>query len=258
MKVKIFCPICLDEGHKKDKNKTVPYIPSYPYWDYPTVELDKWPFIEFECSKGHTTRLLLNYELYELLFQQATYCLMDGYYRESVSTYNASLERYFEFATEVLFYSSATEADFSAIWKEMSNQSERQLGAFYLAYSTQVKKTPAVLNRKMVELRNAVVHKGKLATCAEAKEFGEYVFDFIKNIDAEIRNFIGEDYNKYSLYRKLRIQNEAVNVKEWINGQNDNIMNSTISGPCFLNSEFVKQYCDCFNMAFQERFGLIK
>ena len=97
MKLRLACHQCLWDEIDKNKDKVPQYIPEYPYWEYPTIEIDKWPYVDYICQKGHEQGVILSVELYELLFQQATYCIMDGYYREAIGTYHAALERFFEY-----------------------------------------------------------------------------------------------------------------------------------------------------------------
>ncbi len=78
----------------------------------PLIELDQWPFYEHTCPNGHKSRMTMQNELYELLFQQAVYCIQDGYYREAVGTFHAALERFMEFATEILSYKAMEDLDF--------------------------------------------------------------------------------------------------------------------------------------------------
>ena len=83
---------------------------------------------------------------------------MDGYYRESISTYNAALERFIEYMIEIMMLSNSMNLDFNKLWKEVSNQSERQLGAFYFLYSIHFNELPPFLDKNKVALRNQVVH----------------------------------------------------------------------------------------------------
>lgn len=262
MKIKVSCMQCFSNGQEQDKDKTLPYIPSYPYWEYPMIELDKWPYLEFTCEKGHLTRLTLSFELYELLFQQATYCIMDGYYREAISTYNAALERFLEYAIEVMMLSNALDIDFNKLWKEVSNQSERQLGAFYFLYSLHFNELPCFLDKNKVTLRNQVVHKGKLASKEEALDFGKYVFDYIKSILRKLRekhlDKLGE-LNSLRLFRLCMPDLEKATktpIKTVIDGQEQYVGNTCVAGPCFLNSDSIEYYEDCFKEENQLSYGL--
>ncbi len=262
MKIQISCMECSRIAHELDKGKQVPYVPSYPYREYPTIELDKWPYLEFTCEKGHLTRLTLSFELYELLFQQATYCIMDGYYRESISTYNAALERFIEYMIEIMMLSNSMNLDFNKLWKEVSNQSERQLGAFYFLYSMHFNELPPFLDKNKVALRNQVVHKGKLATKEEALGFGKYVFDYIKSILRKLRekhhDKLGE-LNSLRLFRLCMPDLEKATkapIKTVIDGQEQYVGNTCVAGPCFLNSDSIEYYEDCFKEENQLSYGL--
>ena len=81
---------------------------------------------------------------FEMLFDLGTRALMDGYAREAVASFAGSLERFFEFYTRAatLERAAGQGEDFAGAaerleqsWKLLSAQSERQLGAFALAYS---------------------------------------------------------------------------------------------------------------------------
>ncbi len=264
MRIQVICQECFKNGLEQDKDKTPPYIPSYPYWKYPTIELDKWPYLEFACEKGHITRLTLSFELYELLFQQATYCIMDGYYREAISTYNAALERFFEYAIEVMMLSDAADIDFNKLWKEVSNQSERQLGAFYFLYSLHFNELPCFLDKHKVALRNQVVHKGKLSTKEEALDFGKYVFDYIKSILHKLREKHPDNLGELGALRLFRLcipdlERSMMNpIKTVIDGQEQYVGNSSMNSPCFLNMDSIATYEDCFKAENQLSYGLLK
>ena len=267
MKLQIMCYDCQQEAMKIDELKTPPYISSYPYWQYPVIELDKWPYIEFECDKSHRQRFTLNLELYELLFQQATYCVQDGYYREAIGTYNASLERFFEFLIEILCYYNDDKIMFEDLWKSMRNQSERQLGAYYTIWNVTIKKTPIFLNNDMVKLRNEVVHKGELASREKAMAFGKYVFDYIKDTLKELSEHIKQEQlcvlTMLRLFRicKKDFENAQRNPIEIIdNGEKLYRGVGSIGLSCFLNNEKIKKYEDCFlEENFKQQYGgLIK
>ena len=251
---------CFSNEQEQDKDKPLPYIPFYPYWECPMIELDKWPYLEFTCEKGHLTRLILSFELYELLFQQATYCIMDDYYREAISIYNTALKRFIEYAIEVMMLSNAPDIDFNKLWKEVSNQSERQLGAFYFLYSLHFNELPCFLDKTKVTLRNQVVHKGKLATKEEALDFVQYVFGYIKSILHKLKekhlDKLGE-LNSLRLFRLCMPDLEKA-TKIVIDGQEQYVGNTCIAGSYFLNSYSIECYEDCFKKENQLSYGLQK
>ena len=88
------------------------------------------PVYEAECSAGHKLVMILQEQKFEILFQIGAFALLDGYYREAVSSFTSSMERFHEFAIRCfLLHDSVPEAQVTAVWSEVSNQSERQLGA---------------------------------------------------------------------------------------------------------------------------------
>lgn len=75
---------------------------------------------------------------------------------------SAALQRFYEFLNENMF-------------NNMSNQSERQLGAFMVLYALEFSEvfTP---NKKTVEFRSKTIHKRVIPTPAEAEEFCSQVY----------------------------------------------------------------------------------
>lgn len=66
-----------------------------------------------------------------MLSQIGANAIIDGYYREAVSSFSASLERFYEFSVHVLMrHFGKNSQQFKSAWRPISNQSERQLGAF--------------------------------------------------------------------------------------------------------------------------------
>src|SRR5450759_1525283 len=86
---------------------------------------------ELKCSFGHETTTVLQQQKFEILFEIGAHAILDGYYREAVSSFTSSLERFYEFAIRVFLEKSSKSDDlFQSCWSKVSSQSERQLGAF--------------------------------------------------------------------------------------------------------------------------------
>jgi hypothetical protein len=86
---------------------------------------------EFECPEGHHSSTVLLTPKHEVLFANASNALLDGYLRDAIASFAASLERYYEFTIRVICRSkSIFQQDVIDCWKLVSKQSERQLGAF--------------------------------------------------------------------------------------------------------------------------------
>lgn len=267
------CSKCSMEGREKDKNKKVPFVPSYPYWEYPLIELDSWDnYYEFICSKGHKNRFFLQVELYELLFQQATYCINDGYYREAIGTFNTAVERFMEFSIEMLFtMETQGGVDFTEFWNLIKRQSERQIGAFYLLWSKHFKNKPYILedakvinNKTYKQIRNEVIHQGYIASKEEAIAFGEKTFEYL----IEHRRIINEAIKEEEFLpgmRHFRITLSSARVKaaqkeleeehkpgEMFTGI------STIFIQSFLSREGITSFSDCLNDENKHDLGLLK
>jgi hypothetical protein len=102
---------------------------------FATVEWQDDGRYEVTCPKGHTSITILQEQKFELLFDIGAYALIDGYYREAVSSFTSSLERFYEFfVASVLFENGIGEDVLTSTWKQVVNQSERQLGAFMFLY----------------------------------------------------------------------------------------------------------------------------
>ena len=120
---------------------------------------------EHTCSKGHKTTTVLQQQRFEILFEIGAHAILDGYYRESVSSFTSSLERFYEFAIRVFLDNpSCPDTLVQDCWKLVSRQSERQLGAFIVLWAAAFRTTPDLLSNKDVEFRNEVIHKGTIPT----------------------------------------------------------------------------------------------
>jgi hypothetical protein len=132
-----------------------------------------------------------------MLFEIALNAIVDGYHREAVSSFAASIERFFEFAIAVLASNRAVEPSvFDAAWKMVSSQSERQLGAYIFLYVIAFGTVPVLLKSKMVELRNDVIHKGVLPNKSEAAKFGEAAYEVIQSGMQRLRGTCLNEVNK--------------------------------------------------------------
>lgn len=123
------------------------------------------------CDKGHESPLVITQQKHEILFEVAVHAIIDGYYREAISSFSASLERYYEFFIKVVSVALPGNV-FEKGWKQVSSQSERQLGAYIFTYIVFFQKLPETLPQTLTALRNNVIHKGYIPSRKEAVEFG--------------------------------------------------------------------------------------
>ncbi len=143
---------------------------------------------ELLCPKGHTSITILQQQKFEVLFDIGAYAIVDGYYREAVSSFTSSLERFYEFVIKAsLFEKGIEEKAISESWKHVASQSERQYGAFIFLYLNDFGKSPQLLSNSRTEFRNEVIHKGKIPTREEAIEYGQAVLDIIRPILQQVK-----------------------------------------------------------------------
>jgi hypothetical protein len=150
-----------------------------------------------KCPNGHDLLIGTQTLPHEMLFEIALNAIIDGYNREAVSSFAASMERYYEFAIRVLASKSGVTADvFTKAWKTVSNQSERQLGAYVFLYLIEFGTPPHLIGEKMTKLRNGVVHKGNLPDRDDAIEFGKAVHEIIQEGVSQLRSTLVDQVNK--------------------------------------------------------------
>lgn len=142
---------------------------------------------EITCPNNHRTRLIYEVQKFEILFDMGISALIDGYGREAVTSFAAAQERFHEFCIKVFLHQLKVEGkDVAATWKLVSNQSERQLGAFYFLHLALIRTVPIPDNKK-VEFRNNVIHKGTIASTEDAKKYAAFVYDYIIRVVKEMK-----------------------------------------------------------------------
>ncbi|MEO8515943.1 MAG: hypothetical protein ABI426_04325 [Flavobacterium sp.] len=135
------------------------------------------------CSQGHKNVYFEKNEKFELLMESAVYAIIDGYYREAISSMSVSLERLQEFVIKIISKENeVSDKLFKTAWKEVSQQSERQLGAFIFLYTQKYKSIPDSLNSNERSFRNDIIHKGKFPTYDETIKYGQRILDITFNI----------------------------------------------------------------------------
>ena len=159
---------------------------------------------EFECSKGHKSVYIVQAQKFEMLLESAANAIIDGYTLEAASSFYSAYERFLEFFIRVICDKRGVKPDsFKKTFKQISRQSERQVGAFLFLYLLEFEK-PYKLNDKITEFRNKVIHKGYIPTPKEAEDFGGKVYAEIyaltqllkKNYSDNISLVMAEDYKR--------------------------------------------------------------
>lgn len=180
------------------------------------------------CDKGHESYTIDQAMKFERLFEIAGCAYLDGYYRESVASATSALERFYEFSIKVFIKKVLNEdnqQEYIDTWNNVSNQSERQLGAYYFLYLSNYKKAPPTIKNGKVKFRNEVIHKGKIPTKDEAYDYIECIYDYIYNRILEIKkDFTSEILNV--IFYEMTVANKTLesikNLK--INSLSDNTL----------------------------------
>ncbi len=166
-----------------------------------------------ECSRGHKSAVLLQSQKFEILLESGANALIEGYTLEAASSLSSAYERFFEFAITVFCKKSKVPKEcIDETFKQVSKQSERQIGAFLflhlLVFGEHYK-----LNNKIPELRNKVIHQGYIPTPDEVIRLGELIYQEIlaitKLLSCELSNEIQQVVMETIQIRNERIPNEV-------------------------------------------------
>ena len=158
---------------------------------------------EVACPRGHRAITLLQQQKFELLFDIGAYAIADGYYREAVSSFAASLERFYEFFIRALMFQRGIDSEvMDNAWKAVAAQAERQLGAFTILYTLELGRPPQLLSNARVAFRNDVVHKGRIPARSEALDYGQAVLDVVRPILKEAQERFPQGVEK-TVFRHL-------------------------------------------------------
>jgi hypothetical protein len=139
---------------------------------------------EVTCPQGHRDWVILQPISFELLYEVGASAIVDGYYREAVSAFAGSLERFFEFYMRV--HCEGT-TGFDEAWKDVAQNSQLQLGAFTFVYLLKSGGPAPKMKGSRVNFRNAVIHKGRFPTREEAIDYGDAVAQLIQPILLDLK-----------------------------------------------------------------------
>ena len=168
------CPTCTNEQIAAGQQPRPPVI---------TGELDDNGSIHVQCDKGHIGIVLFNKRRHQVLVQSAARAFLDGYTNEVVAVMSTALERAYEFYIRVSCRAKAIpQKSIADAWRNVASQSERQYGAFQFLYLSD-HHVHFQLDPIIPEIRNKVVHKGKIVRETEALNFAEAVYKTINEIE---------------------------------------------------------------------------
>ncbi len=170
---------------------------------------------EVRCSFGHQTTTILQQQKFEVLFDIGTHAILDGYYREAVSSFTSSLERFYDFVLRIFLEKASGSDDlFQNCWKKVASQSERQLGAFVFLWASNFRELPVLLSSNQVSFRNDVIHKGKIPTKEEAIKYGDAVLDVLRSKIHKIKEHFPNEVMKVTFYHLRDSRSESDKGKQ--------------------------------------------
>ena len=219
MRIEITCPQCMREPHNDNGFRLFKMQPQ---------QLIDDGIHRVVCEKGHEYIVELKAQKFEMLFDIAVNAISDGYMREAVASFAASLERFYEFFIKYHIHSlGIDESILLDTWKEVSNQSERQLGAFTFLFLAKYNEKAQVLESNTVGFRNKVIHKGYIPTEKEAIDFGDKVYSIFKSTAQKLE--LSDKERLYSYYNSclpssrgakysLTKQSKAISMSHITNG----------------------------------------
>ena len=164
MKILISCPECIALNYESNAA---------------TLTLGNGSVYKATCERGHEQAVSLPHQKHEILFEFGVYAIIDGYYREAISSFAAALERYYEYFLRVVTLGEYSEESFENAWKQVSSQSERQLGGYIFSHLIMCGRPPNLLSNSLITLRNRAIHKGYIPSKEEAMQYGDGVSKLI-------------------------------------------------------------------------------
>ena len=142
---------------------------------YARVPVNDDKYFEYVCPNGHHNRFLVQEPRYEILFELGVNAIMDGYYREAVSSIAASLERSQEHMLRLFLKETGrTDAKIGKLFKRELKYTERQAGAFAAIWVSRFGELPLTPDENTdVRLRNAAVHRGAIPSLEEVLQYSD-------------------------------------------------------------------------------------
>lgn len=211
-----------------------------PSFEFQHVEIQDNGIYASTCNKGHKTLTVSQEQKFEVLFDFGCLALLDGYPREAITSFAASLERFYEFyVTVIALKHGVPNENFSKAWNHVAAQSERQFGAYIFCYLLDhANEEPPVIDTHKPNLenrsrsntkdwksfRNAIVHKGYIPSTTEAMAYGNLVYRHINILINDLK-INSEKFIHQAMSNHL--------ARAWLSGNGALI--STMTSPTILS-----------------------
>lgn len=198
MQIDLYCPDCLAELAAQGKDKLENMKPLLS--DIHELHNDGMYIVH--CPKGHNGKVILRNLNFELLFDLGINAIIDGYYRDAVTSIASSLERFYEFFVKTSWRIKGAAFDvIDKNWEKLSSQSERQLGAYIASYCMLFGASSPILSNNDKNFRNNVVHKGEIPDRDRTVSFVSSVLklidDSLQMLQSSHMDILRETYEQY-------------------------------------------------------------
>lgn len=212
MQLHVYCPCCLAELAKEGKQKGIDSLPPILSDVY---ELLNNGIYTIHCPKGHDGTVVLENLDFELLYDLGINAIADKYYREAVASSTSALERFYAFFVKTVWRFYGLQFDvIDANWKKLASQSERQYGAYVMAYSAVFGESAPVLSDAMRSFRNSVIHNGEIPTREKSVEYARIILELIDGPLTQLRSkcpeVVREVFMHYIPHYEKKAEGEAL------------------------------------------------
>ena len=200
MKLYLNCMQCINESKGKINYKK-------------EVEYNEEGCYYFECSKGHKNFVVLQEQKFETLFQIGAHAIYDGYYREAVSSFTSSLERFYEFCVQIFCRKHNVPIEkIIECTKFYNKSSERQFGSFLFLFLVEFSDLPFMKQEddKWRNFRNNVIHNGQIPTKEQAIQYGDNIRKLIISIMIKLKENYRKEIEELTIYN-LRVRSQQNN-----------------------------------------------
>lgn len=174
--------------------------------------------VNIKCEKGHNSSVMLQSQKFEVLLESAANALLDDYTIEAASAFSSAYERFLEFCIRVLCDKRGVgKSEFKETFKQMSERSERQLGAFLFLHLLEFGKSYKLRNKEITKFRNKIIHNGYIPSPEEVKKFARHIYSEIYIITKLLRTTCAQNIqNITSEYLKERSSNIGSDVNKTV------------------------------------------
>ena len=189
------CPLCVIDSKRLetelDSNDVLKPIRIAFRDSYIAGNITNYNTFEYSCRYMHNTDFTFDNFSHELLFESGLHALKDNYYREAVTSFASSLERFYEFILHLIFLKNDRK-DFEITWKNIAAQSERQLGAFIILYKFHFHEETPKLEQNEIKFRNDVIHKGVFPNYDDTLNFANKIILIIRKVLDKFKDSLDE------------------------------------------------------------------